>query len=333
LVTYTDSEIIWTLREGIDYTVSYTNNKAASGSKKASITITGKGNYSGKRGPVEFVSKTSDISELSVSCADIAANQSKKGTYYCSKPVIADVNGKALKEKTDYTVTYTRLDTNTRITAKDILPAGTDVRADIYAAGKNYSGSAHVIYSIKESPKDISRVKVGKIENRYYTGRPVEPDTLELKYPGVEESLVKDTDYSITGYYNNIKKGTASLRIEGKGEYTGCKTISFRIVTANVNKIWQGNYNDGKLVGLAPETIYLMDRSFPLYYKGQLMPHFGPQGCDIPDLIWKSSDTSIITVDKYGVITTKAVGEAQITVTSVDDKTLSATTTITVTAP
>ena len=60
------------------------------------------------------------------------------------------------------------------------------------------------------------------------------------------------------------------------------------------------------------------------------MPHFGPQGCDIPDLIWKSSNPGIITVDKYGVITTKAYGTAQITVISVDDKTLSATVTITV---
>ena len=41
--------------------------------------------------------------------------------------------------------------------------------------------------------------------------------------------LTKDKDYEILGYYNNVKKGTATVIISGKGDYCGVKAISFKI--------------------------------------------------------------------------------------------------------
>ena len=336
LVTYTNGIQSWTLREGVDYTVKYANNKAVSGNKTPTYTITGKGNFTGSTPATPFVISKRNINTLSVACADIAANQAKKGKYYLSKPVIYDVNGKALKENTDYTVTYTNLTTGKEIGKQEIVPSGTKIKASIVAKEINYTGKTEVVYRVTDVAKNIANATVGKIPDQYYNGKPIELQNLPLTFTtgnGRNKetiNLVKDTDYRITSYYNNVKKGTASLRIEGKGEYTGSKIINFKIVAANNALSWKGLLSGENLVGFDPTSISLEDQTIPVGTKRQLVPTFAPEGCDIPELVWKSSNPQCVSVDKYGNITAKKTGTVTITVTLATNSTVSTRVKITI---
>jgi hypothetical protein len=216
LVTFTDgSGKEWTLKQDLDYSVKYANNKSAEGTKEPSLTITGKGNFTGKSEAIPFAIEKRNISSLAVSCRDVAANSKKKGSYYYSKPVITDVNGKALKEKTDYTVTYTKA-SGSAIGKNEVISEGTILKAVITATGKNYSGTTTVIYKVKKELKDIAKASVSKIANRMYTGKPVEVDSNDSDFKltfttgsgstRIVKNLEEGRDFVITGYYNNIKK-------------------------------------------------------------------------------------------------------------------------------
>ncbi len=74
--------------------------------------------------------------------------------------------------------------------------------------------------------KDISSLSISKISNKTYTGKTVKP-VVTIK--DGEKKLVKGTDYTLS-YKNNKKIGTATVTIKGKGDYTGEKTIEFKIV-------------------------------------------------------------------------------------------------------
>jgi hypothetical protein len=256
LVTFTDGAgRKWTLRNGVDYTVKYANNKSCTSTKEPSLTITGKGNFTGKADGISFAISKSRIASLPISCKDVATNPKKKGSYYYSKPVIIDANGKALKEKTDYTVTYEKV-YGGAIGKNEVLAEGTSIRATIVGTGKSYTGATYVIYKVVSGPKDISAATVGKIDNRMYTGKPVEIGDLKLTYTTtvgktkIVDELEEGRDFCITGYYNNTKKGTASLRIEGMGDYCGSRVVTFKIVASKVNAdgVWYGAYQNGSLV-------------------------------------------------------------------------------------
>ncbi len=339
LVNYTNGENTWVLREGIDYTIKYVNNKAVGGTKNPTFTITGKGNFVGKRDAQVFSIFKRPINTLAISCADISANSKKKGSYYYSKPVIYDANGKLLKENTDYSVTYTNKTTNAPIGKQEVVPEGTEIIAEIVAKEKNYTGKTEVVYRVVKAVKNLSAVKVGKIPNQYYTGKPVELDDLPLTFVTgsgknkVETLLTIGEDYIITSYYNNINKGTASLRIEACGEYTGSKVISFKIVPVNASTVWQGNYKGGSLVGFAAESVTLEDVNMIIGTQFTMVPVYAPEGCDEPEVTWTSSNTNVVTVDKNGVVYGKSKGTARITVISKADKNVKGTAAVTVDYP
>lgn len=50
------------------------------------------------------------------------------------------------------------------------------------------------------------------------------------------ETLTKDTDYTVS-YKNNVKVGTASVIITGKGAYTGSVTLTFKILPKGINTL------------------------------------------------------------------------------------------------
>lgn len=86
------------LKSGKDYTVSYKNNKNAG---KATVTVTGKGNYRAEK-KVTFTIKPKSASKAKVAAI---ANQNYTGKALKPKPKIT-LSGKTLKSGTDYSVTY-----------------------------------------------------------------------------------------------------------------------------------------------------------------------------------------------------------------------------------
>ena len=192
-----------TLKAGTDYTVSYTNNINAG---TATVTITGKGNYTGKK-VIKFKILPRDISGLSYS-----AISNRKYTGKQIKPAVTVKHGtKTLKAGTDYTVSYT-----------NNINVGT---ATVTITGKgNYTGKKVIKFRIL--PRDISGLSYSAIPNQKYTGKPIKP-ALVVKYGSI--TLKEGVDYTYNPA-NNTAKGKAIIMLVGHGNYTGSKSVFFNIV-------------------------------------------------------------------------------------------------------
>lgn len=73
---------------------------------------------------------------------------------------------------------------------------------------------------------DISSLTFGKITNKAYTGKAITP---AVTVKDGSKKLTEGTDYTVS-YKNNTKIGTATATITGKGDYSGTKTVKFKIV-------------------------------------------------------------------------------------------------------
>ena len=151
------------------------------------------------------------LSRISISKASVTLSTS---TYAydgkAKKPgVTVKLNGKTLKNGTDYTVSYSN---NTKV--------GT---ATVKITGKgNYTGSVSKTYSIKNNFK---KATISGISTKAFTGKNI-TQSITVKYNG--KTLKNGTDYTVS-YSNNKNIGTATVKIAGKGSYTGTVTKTFKI--------------------------------------------------------------------------------------------------------
>ena len=151
------------------------------------------------------------LSRISISRASVTLSTS---TYAydgkAKKPgVTVKLNGKTLKNGTDYTVSYSN---NTKV--------GT---AKVTITGKgNYTGSVSKTFSIKNNFK---KATVSGISTKAFTGKNI-TQSITVKYNG--KALKNGTDYTVS-YSNNKKIGTSTVKIAGKGSYTGTITKTFKI--------------------------------------------------------------------------------------------------------
>ena len=151
------------------------------------------------------------LSRISISKASVTLSTS---TYAydgkAKKPgVTVKLNGKTLKNGTDYTVSYS-----------NNIKVGT---AKVTITGKgNYTGSVSKTYSIKNNFK---KATVSGISTKAFTGKNI-TQSITVKYNG--KTLKKGTDYTVS-YSSSKKIGTATVKIAGKGSYTGTITKTFKI--------------------------------------------------------------------------------------------------------
>ena len=151
------------------------------------------------------------LSRISISKASVTLSTS---TYAydgkAKKPgVTVKLNGKTLKNGTDYTVSYSN---NTKV--------GT---AKVTITGKgNYTGSVSKTYSIKNNFK---KATVSGISTKAFTGKNI-TQSITVKYNG--KTLKNGTDYTVS-YSSNKNIGTATVKVTGKGSYTGTITKTFKI--------------------------------------------------------------------------------------------------------
>lgn len=218
-----------TLVEKKDYTVSYKNNKKLG---TAAMTIKGKGNYTGTIQKTYAVVEQ-DINDLALVLANVTYSK-KKGNYK-SVPTLYDLSGKTLSRGKDYTVKYYDAAGN-ELASKAVLNAGDKVIVKMTAvAGKGYVGEITKELDILTSKLSGSKVKT---YSQYYTGRAVTLSaeniviTKKDKKTKVTETLVLGQDFEILDrtYKNNVKKGTANVRIRGINNYSGVATVKFKIV-------------------------------------------------------------------------------------------------------
>lgn len=145
---------------------------------------------------------------------------------------------------------------------KEVLDSGKDYKAS-YQNNKNlgkatitikgignYKGAKKVSYTIVK--RSVRSVTCHYKKTRSYTGRWVKPN-VTLKVGKVK--LKKNRDYTLV-YRNNLQIGKASVVIRGMGNFTGKKTITFKIVpqTPKIQKLKKNKksfvitYSSGKMV-------------------------------------------------------------------------------------
>ena len=198
-----------TLTKDTDYTITYANNTNIG---TATVTITGKRNYTGT------VSKSFTISASSIANAAVTgiSNKTYTGSALTQNPTVK-VGDQTLKKDTDYTVSYAN---NTKV--------GT---ATVKITGKgNYTGAVSKTFKINGIP--VSNATVSGISNKTYTGSAITQNPI-VKVG--DQTLKKGTDYTIT-YANNTKVGTATVKITGKGNYTGTISKTFKISRRSIAK-------------------------------------------------------------------------------------------------
>ena len=184
--------------------VKYSNNlKKGTGY----VIISGKDNFTGE------VKKAFKI--LPKKITDSAVTGLKKSYTYTGnyiKPSFKVKSGSAyLKKNSDYTYSFAKNKSK-----------GTAV---LTIKGKgNYTGSIRKTFKIL--PKSIKGTKISGIKSYYYyTGKRIVPSA-KVKYNG--HYLKKNRDYSVY-CKNNLKKGTALIKITGKGNFSGSVSKHFKI--------------------------------------------------------------------------------------------------------
>ena len=129
--------------------------------------------------------------------------------------------GKTLTEGTDYTVTY----------ASGRKNVGT-YNVTVKMMGK-YSGTKTL--SFKITPVNISKCTVKlSATSVTYNGNVRTPTVTVRNQNGVK--LTKDTHYTVTYASGRINAGTYKVTVKMKGNYTGTKTLSFKINPVDISK-------------------------------------------------------------------------------------------------
>ena len=230
------------LTEGVKMTVTgkLTGEKASSGvisesggtadiaSGNSSYTVTKEdaGVFFGGRGlrTIDYDQSTGSVilkaADLESSGFEIRMEKTDYGfTGSEIKPdiTVSDKNGNTLTEKKDYTVEYSGKGT----TAKQLINTG-EKTVEVTGTG-DYTGTLSKVYSVV--PRDISEAEVS-FDVQIYTGKELTPNPSVIKY--CTYTLLKGTDYKVI-YANNKNAGTASAEVSGMGNFTGSKTVDFRI--------------------------------------------------------------------------------------------------------
>ncbi len=233
-VTYQGIDLL----AGKDYTLNYQNNINVGSSI---VTVTGAGNYSGevKR---TFSIKAGDLKGVSVKGNSITYD----GKAYA--PIVTLPQGAS--------ITYSTNGKTYSSTKPCYVNAGT-YKVYYKVTKPNYkliSGSI----TLKITPKSISKMTVSLSANQYsYNGKARKPSVV-LKDG---KSIINNSNYTIC-YSANTNPGNASVKVTGKGNYSGTisKTfviypsapkLSARSLTKAASLQW------GKVTGVSGYEIYL----------------------------------------------------------------------------
>ncbi|MBR1670674.1 MAG: hypothetical protein IJ695_08245, partial [Butyrivibrio sp.] len=233
-----DSNGPWLLAKGTDYTLTFKDNTKVG---TASITINGKGNYTGKSLVVNFkiVDKRAEMTADEIAALDEIKGLTvvnKKYTYTGSEIYPTQIKIKNTSGETTYNLVegsdgnYESADSNAAapsavITFSNNVNAGT---AKITVTGRNNNkGNA----TTKSASYTIAKAKLVLGSDGKNLEVTVDPEELEWQVKGAKPSvtatwngidLAPNQDYTVS-YVKNTKVGDAgtSVKITGKNNFTG----------------------------------------------------------------------------------------------------------------
>ena len=199
------------LTKDVDYTVKYSDNKNVG---TATITATGIGNYTGTKSIV-FKLVKADLTKAVLS----TKYREYEYTGNFRRPKLSVKLGtKVLTEDVDYTVKYS-----------DNKNVGTGT---ITATGiGNCKGTKSVSFKLVRA--DLSGAALSTKYREYeYTGNFRQPNLIVKIGSKV---LAKDVDYTVK-YSDNRDIGTGTITATGIGNYKGTKSVSFKLVRADLSR-------------------------------------------------------------------------------------------------
>ena len=196
------------LKVNEDYTVTYSNNVNV-GQAEILVKPVDTQKYTGGR-VINFAIKPVDVNDLKIT--DLV--KTYKGI--ATKPDMeVYFNGKRLTRGKDYHVGHYKNN-------QDVGVASCLVKGD-----GNFTGSRTVEFMI--SPKNIYSLSYSDVTIRTYTGSAIKPSvTIIDKEVSPYKTLTKNKDYTLS-YIDNTYVGTAGVIINGMGNYTGSKIVTFKI--------------------------------------------------------------------------------------------------------
>lgn len=227
------------LKEKTDYTVSYANNVNANVTPDGSyldnvsavptITVTGKGNYSGS------MKEYFDIHQCDLhwTYSPDAVTVAYTGKAQKPQPVFWSEFTNNVPKSKDYTAVYYRKEDTQRTEPLSAVQEEGEYIIQCTGKGRNYAGVAEYPLTVTKL-KLVGKLKVSKIPNQPYTGSEICP---QVAVKDGKTTLTEDVDYSIE-YYNNTEVGTGELLLVGKSEagYTGERRITFKITGTPIKK-------------------------------------------------------------------------------------------------
>ncbi len=229
------------LREGIDYTLSYSNNAKAG--VMATVTAKGIGNYTGMATAGFRVNKSEITESVTLVAADKVYNAKAKAGYFKSAPKLMDGSkaisvGKDIdKINTKTAFRYYYANTGEEIPNNAVVAANTTIEVRVTvncSANSPYKQGQYELkgyYKILDAGKDIKSAKVVmKNKNiQFNNGKAIIPLKESDLVVTVGKTVLKSTDYEIVSIRNNRFLGTATVEIRGKGQFGGSKTFTFKI--------------------------------------------------------------------------------------------------------
>lgn len=224
-----------TLKKDKDYTVSYPSGRKNVGTY--TVTIKGKGNYSGKtlkptftinpsNGTISSAVKNNEKMTVTINPSSMS-NLSYEIWYKKSTDSDGDGNSnwKSTGLQTGTTFEITGLEKGISYNIK--------LRSYYAKSGSYYSkwSSVNTINDSNGNGTDINQNKLSLTVNtlKYkYNGTARKP-SITVTDTKTGKTLVYGTDYSVS-YSNNKNVGTATITVSGKGTYVGTSTATFTIV-------------------------------------------------------------------------------------------------------
>lgn len=280
------------LKRGTDYTVSYDNNIDVG---TATATITGIGNFMGTTAvSFKIVKGTSKIKVSAIS------NQTFTGVEITPEVSVKEGTKKLTKD-VDYKVSYAN---NINVGTATVTVTGIG----------SYDGTARKTFRIVSRP--LKEVSVEKIDAQEYTGKELTPK-LNLTYNG--KTLTDNVDY-VAVYSSNIEPGNGVVKVQGKGNFSGQRTVVFKIKENSQSSNSGDNQNDNKNDN-KDETVHTtkmtLNKIRVTLKKGKTYHlKVTVNAGSVDKITFTSSDKKVATVSKNGVIKAKKAGRARITVKS-----------------
>lgn len=218
-----------------DYSVKYTNNKAAytlmasdegfSENSVPTVTVTGKGNFAGTA-TANFRILPKNLADADITVDSNGLYLTENGKLQKAVPILK--YGKTvLKAGKDFELEYPDTD------AGDYVRPGQNKIVVTAAEGGNYKGTRTLLQTIVRADLvKISKCTVSVGKSYEYTGEAIKPVVIVKSGKTV---LTEDRDYKLI-LSDNTEVGTASVIISGIGGFTGSRKASFKITGVSIAK-------------------------------------------------------------------------------------------------